>query len=131
MKLRLFCLTLAMPLTLAVHAEDRGLCPPAPSASADTKKPGPPPASTPGKQYAGTVTLLTTISDKGYVCSVSVTRGIDKDTDSRTRERIAKWHFQPAKKDGHGVAAVVKIDVNYWRNANGELVSDPPPPNVD
>ncbi|HWW14056.1 MAG TPA: energy transducer TonB [Candidatus Dormibacteraeota bacterium] len=131
MKLHPLCLTLAIALTLAAHAEDRGLCPPAPSASADTNKPGPPPASTPGKQYAGTVTLLTTISDKGYVCSVSVIRGIDKDTDSRTRERIAKWHFQPAKKDGHGAAAVVKIDVNYWRNANGELLSDPPPPNVD
>jgi len=127
----LFCLTLPLALALAAHADDRGLCPSAPPASDHATTPATPPASAPGKQYAGTVTLLAVISDKGYVCSVRVIRGMDKETDTRTQDRVAKWRFQPAKKNGLGVAVVVTIDVNYWRLANGELVSDPPPPNVN
>lgn len=131
MKRHFFWLALAMAPALAACAEDKGLCPPAPSSSRYAKKTLPPPASTPDKRYAGTVSLLATISDKGYVCSVSVIRGMDKDTDKRTQERVAQWHFRPVKKNGHWVALVMKIDVNYWTNTKGELVGDPPPPNVD
>ena len=79
-------------------------------------------------KYAGTVTLLTVISDKGYVCSTRVLRGMDKQMNKKAEETVRQWHLTPAKKDGRGVTAVVTVNVTYWMNGKGEIVSDAPTP---
>jgi TonB family protein len=76
------------------------------------------------------VTLLVVVSDTGYVCSARVVKGINKEIDKSTQKAVSKWRFKPAMKDGRPVAVVVSIDVNYRLDANGQLISDAPPPNV-
>jgi periplasmic protein TonB len=121
---------LMIVLVTGAFALGDGFCPPTPStASVPSKKSQPTPPN-PDDKYAGTVTLLTVISDTGHVCGTRVLRGVGKQIDKDTEKAVRQWRFDPAKKDGHPVPVVVNIDVNYWRSSNGELISDPPPPNV-
>jgi hypothetical protein len=127
--IKLNALIAALALSAACLAEDRGYCPPPPSANvAASKKAEPPASSDPDKKYFGTVTLLTVISDKGYVCSTHVLHGINQELNKKTETSVRGWHFDPARKNGHPVPVVVSLDVNYWTTSTGEIVSDPPPP---
>lgn len=110
-------------------AQDKGFCPPStPTDGAAPKRVVPPPPPTPDKKYFGTVTLLTVISDKGYVCSTHVLRGINRQINKKTEETARQWRFDPARKGGRTVPVVVSVDVNYWTTSTGEIVSDPPHP---
>ena len=95
----------------------------APSKRADRPK-----STDPDKTYFGTVTVLTVVSDTGYVCSARITHGIDKELDKKTEMMVKEWHFDPARKNGKGVPVIVSLDVNYWTTSKGEIISDPPPP---
>lgn len=127
-KRSLFLLLLLLSSTFCAARDDKGFCP-APSriskeARADlnpTPNQIPPEA---GAKFAGTVFLLLIISDKGYVCSAQVIQGFDKEADKRAVEGTRQWRFDPSKKNGHPVAVEVRIEVSFWRNANGELISD-------
>src|SRR5215469_8835566 len=102
---------IVLQATLAV-GEDKGTCPslPPPSAFPTPKKPVPPPDS-PERTYVGTVTLITVVSDTGYVCSAKVIRGIDKTIDADAISTLRKWHYDPAQKNGHGVPVVSTVDL--------------------
>lgn len=77
-------------------------------------------------KFAGSVSLLVVISNKGYVCSVQLIRGFDKEADKRAMQGARQWRFDPAKKDGRPVAVEMRVELSFWRNANGELISAPP-----
>jgi TonB family protein len=66
--------------------------------------------------------LFLTISDKGYVCSAQLVQGFDKEADQRALEATRKWRFNPSTKDGHPVMVEMRVEVGFWRNANGELI---------
>jgi len=117
-----------MLVTSLASGSDKGLCPRTPTKppAVAKKNPTQPTPPDPEAQFVGTVTLMTVISDKGYVCDAKVTRGLDKETDKRAADSIRQGHFQPARrKDGQAVAVVVSVDVNYWRKG-GELIQVPP-----
>jgi TonB family protein len=126
---RVLCVIFA--ISVGAFAENWGTCPlaPPPRNLTDNKKSAGG-SSGSGKGNADKVTLLVVISDTGYVCSARVLKGINKEIDRSTQKTVSKWRFKPAMKDGHPVPVVVSIDVNYRIDANGKLVSDPPPPNV-
>jgi hypothetical protein len=84
----------------------------------------PPPS--PDVKFAGTVSLLTVISDKGYVCSVQLLHGFDKDADGKAEQSVRQGHFGIARKNGRPVPVVVEIKVHFWRNASGELIQGAP-----
>ena len=110
-------------------AKDKGFCPSAPYANLTAnKKATAPPSSDQDKEYFGTVTLLTVISDKGYVCSTHVLHGISKEINKKTETMVRGWHLNPPRKDGRPVPVLVSIDVNYWTTPSGKIVSDPPVP---
>ena len=121
-------LVLLLGLNILAASDDKGVCPPAPpkpkAVPAESVPPQLPPS--PDAKFAGTVSLLAVISDKGYVCSVQLIRGFDKAADTQAIRAVRKWHFDPARKDGHPVPVVVKTEVNFWRNASGQLVSGTP-----
>ena len=71
---------------------------------------------------------MAVISDKGYVCSVQLLQGLDKATDRKAIQAVRQWHLNAAQKDGRPVPVVVDIRVDFWRNANGELVQSAPNP---
>jgi TonB family protein len=116
-----------LAFSVSSRAENKGLCPPAPPLSAAAAdKVAPSVSATTDKKDSGTVTLLAVISDKGYVCSVRVLRGLDKETNKKFERAARDWHFDPAQKDGRAVPVVVTIDVKYRVTGDGQLVSDPP-----
>jgi Gram-negative bacterial TonB protein C-terminal len=123
-------LVAALTFATICCAQDKGYCPPSPPPPtvAAPKKVVPPAPPTPDVTYFGTVTLLTVISDKGYVCSARVLQGINKEIDKKTEKKVREWRLDPARKDGRAVPVVVTIAVNYWATSTGEIVSDPPHP---
>ena len=50
-------------------------------------------------------------------------RGFDKEADKRAMQGVRRWRFDPSKKDGRPVAVEMRIEVGFWRKANGELLS--------
>ena len=116
-------IALLMVVSAGTHAaESRGFCPPTPPKPkvVATKPSVPQNPPSPDAQYAGTVTLMAVISDKGYVCDAQVIRGFDKETDKKAASSVRQWHFEPARKDGHAVPVVITLEVNFWRK-DGEL----------
>jgi TonB family protein len=109
------------------RAENKGLCPPPPPLSAAApEKAAPSVSAAVDKKDFGTVTLLAVISDKGYVCSARILRGLDKETNKKFERAARNWHFDPAQKNGHAVPVVVTIDVKYHMTSDGQVMSDPP-----
>jgi TonB family protein len=128
MSRRLLILAALIGTSILAAAESKGFCPSAPSnLKAATNTPAPQVSPSPDAQYAGSVRLLVVVSDAGYVCDARVIRGLDKESDRKAAESVRKWHFQPARKDGHVVPVVVAVDVNYWRK-DGELIQFPTTP---
>jgi TonB family protein len=125
---RVLCVILAM--VSGAFAKDWGTCPmaPPPSLRGNKRPTGASPGSDKGN--GARVTLLVVVSDTGYVCRARVIKGINKEIDKSTQKAVSKRRFKPAMKDGRPVAVVVSIDVNYRLDANGQLISDAPPPNV-
>jgi len=115
-----------LAFAVASGAENRGSCPPPPLGTAAPEKAAPSVSATPETKDSGTVTLLAVISDKGYVCSVRVLRGLDKETNKKFERAARDWHFDPARKHGRAVPVVVTIDVKYRMTGDGQVVSDPP-----
>src|ERR1041385_7933917 len=127
-----FCLLLLLLLCSTVFAasDDKGLCPSPHPISKELRAqpaatPSEPPPETDAK-FAGTVSLLLVISDRGYVCSVQLIRGLDKEIDKRAIQGAQIGRFHPSTKNGHPVAVEMRIEVGFWRKANGELVSASP-----
>lgn len=127
MKKGFFSLVVLLLLNPALFAsrDDKGHCPPPHSISKEARAiPAPTPNQPPPEADAkfGSVSLLLVISDKGYVCSVQLIRGFDKEADTRAMQGARQWRFDPSKKDGHPVAVEMRIEVGFWRKANGELI---------
>jgi hypothetical protein len=126
----LFVLFLFTALTLP--AEDKGRCPdppPKPTHVPPSKQSSGKPPS-PDAQFAGTVSVMAVVSDKGYVCSADPVNGPDKETNMKIARAVQTWRFKPAKKNGQPVPVVVMVSVALWRKPNGELIlpTDPNQP---
>ena len=123
-------LLLALNSLVFAQSNEKGLCPSPPSISKELRAQ---PAATPSEpapeadaKFAGTVSLLLVISNKGYVCSVQLIRGFDKEADKRAVDGARQWRFNPSMKNGHPVAVEVKVEIAFWRKTNGELISASP-----
>jgi TonB family protein len=132
MKKVFFSLLVILLLSSALFGagDDKGRCPPPHSISKEARANlNPSPNQTPpeaGAKFAGTVFVLLTISDKGYVCSAQLVQGFDKEADQRALEATRKWRFNPSTKDGHPVMVEMRVEVGFWRKGNGELISASP-----
>ena len=125
-KLKVFVFFLCL-VTFCI-AENKGFCPPAPTNVSPSKKADHPISTDSDKSYFGTVTVLTVVSDTGYVCSAHVISGINKELDKKTEIMVKEWRLEPARKNDKAVPVFLSLDVNYWKTSKGEIVSDPPPP---
>jgi len=133
MTTRLSSLALLLAMSHLAISEDKGLCPPPPpkpnngaaqSAEPQSTRPQVPPVA--GATFAGTVSLLTVVSDRGYACSVQLIRGFDKSADTKAMHSVRRWRFDPAQKDGRPVPVVVTVEVNFWRAPGGQLIQSTP-----
>jgi TonB family protein len=106
--------------TALSFGQKKGFCPPVPEASAFKTKnsPSPPPAAG-AKSIA--VTVLTLVSDTGYVCDASVLNGVEKDIDKVAVQAVRSWRFKPARKDGRDVPVVITVKVNFEKGKDGKF----------
>jgi TonB family protein len=109
-------------------AEDIGRCPSDIPPIASVPKSVAPASPDPDKKYAGSVVVITVVSDTGYVCSTRVARGINKELNKKAEEAVRHWRFKPASKDGHPVPVAVAVEVHFWMNGKGEISTAPPSP---
>jgi TonB family protein len=131
MRILAYLLVIIVLAAKVALGEDKGSCPPLPPPSAfpTPKKPAPP-LDSPERTYVGTVTLIAVVSDTGYVCGAKVIRGIDKRIDADAISTLRKWHYDPIRKNGRGVPVVITVDLNWWRDKQGQLVHTPSEPST-
>ena len=118
------CLITIAVSAVASVAENKGTCPPAPPVEKHR-------GTSNADQSNGTITVLAVVSDRGYVCTAQVMRGIDKKSNAEAEKTVRQWRFTPAKKDGHPVPVVVTVEVGYERDKDGNVIissSKPTPP---
>ncbi len=120
MRIFLTSIVLMVSFTALSLGQNKGLCPPAPAASALNAKNTPSPRrATDAKSIA--VTVLTVVSDTGYVCDARVLNGVEKDIDKEAVETVRSWHFKPARKDGRDVPVVITVKVNFEKDKDGKF----------
>jgi TonB family protein len=116
-----------LAISARASSEDKGTCPPTPPLpKPETVHPesalhGSPGTPIPDAKYAGTVYLLTEISDKGNVCGARLIRGFDKIADAQAMLKVRQWRFNPAQKGGRPVPVVITLAIPFWRDAKGQL----------
>ncbi len=114
------CLALS---SIGAVAEDKGSCPTVPysfAPNARAKPRTPPPSTT--QTYAGSVMVSAEISDKGYVCSAQVIRGLHKNYDKVALAQVRNSHFLPARKvSGRAVPVFITVQVDFWLNKDGQV----------
>lgn len=119
MTIRAGVLLIAVILGSFAFAENKGFCPshqPVPVSNKATSLP-----SDADHANSAAVTVLTMVSDTGYVCSTQVLQGIEKEVDTQAVSAVRKQHFAPAKKDGRGVPVLITVTVNFTRDKDGKL----------
>jgi TonB family protein len=71
-----------------------------------------PPSGKP-KVMHGTVVLAVAIGPDGAVRDAKLVRSLDPWLDVKAMEEVRTWRFQPARKQGLPVAAVINVEVNF------------------
>jgi hypothetical protein len=123
MVLRLGLILLSVALGVPASAGMvKGVCPVRPKPSAVTPEPSTPVAPIPGVHYVGTVTLLISLSNTGYVCEVQVLKGID---DAKNRQAIAALQdeiFQPILENGRASPGTMTVQRAFWRGDTSDFL---------
>jgi periplasmic protein TonB len=64
-------------------------------------------------KYSGTVWISLIVDPQGRAQNLKVVRSLGFGLDEKAMEAVAKWKFKPGMKDGHPVAVVATIEVNF------------------
>lgn len=64
-------------------------------------------------KFQGTVVLSIVIDEKGLPTNFKVVRPLGLGLDEKAIEAVQKWRFLPGKKDGHPVAVLATVEVNF------------------
>jgi hypothetical protein len=124
MKPALLAIALSIAFLTSAAAADKGFCPPTPRTWSLTM-PAVPDTDAPDRTFLGTVSVLTVVSDKGYFCSARVIQGLAKKLDADALSKVRTLSFKPVKKNGRTIPAVLQIDIQYWKEKDGQIVGVP------
>jgi periplasmic protein TonB len=64
-------------------------------------------------KFQGTVVLSIIIDEHGMPTNFHVVRPLGLGLDEKAVEAVQKWRFLPGKKDGHPVAVIASVEVNF------------------
>ncbi len=123
--IRVSALLASLSLGGFAAADKKGYCPPPLPPSALAALSRAPAANSTDNTNLVTVSVLTVVSDTGYVCSAEVLHGVQKEANVEAVNVVRKQHFTPAKKDGRPVPFVIGVAVNFLRGKDGKLVLVP------
>ncbi len=107
----------------AIPGNGKGTCPP-PLKSSSVQASGRTVPSAPfaAVHYAGTVTMLISLSDTGYVCEVNVLKSTDPTLNEEATTAIRQQVFQPIQLDGKPIAGSMTIYRDFWRGDNSDFL---------
>ena len=61
----------------------------------------------------GTVTLWLIVGTDGLAHDIKIARSLGSGLDKSAVDAVAKWRFDPARKDGKPVPVQINVEVNY------------------
>jgi protein TonB len=64
-------------------------------------------------KFQGTVVLSIVIDERGYPTNFKVVRPLGLGLDEKAIEAVQKWRFRPGMKEGHPVAVLATVEVNF------------------
>jgi len=64
-------------------------------------------------KYQGVVVLAVIVGPDGRPRDIRLMRSLGMGLDDKAIEAVRKWRFDPARRDGHPVAVMVSIEVNF------------------
>ena len=64
-------------------------------------------------KYAGTVVLQLIVDATGKAQNIRVVRSLGLGLDENAIEAVNKWKFRPGSRNGHPVAVIATIEVNF------------------
>jgi TonB family protein len=64
-------------------------------------------------KFQGTVVLAVVVDETGRATQFKVVRPLGMGLDEKAIEAVQKWRFVPGKKDGHAVAVMATVEVNF------------------
>ena len=73
------------------------------------------------KHISGTVRVRLVVNEKGFPEILEATQHLGEELDREALSSVAQWRFEPARRNGQAVAAMVVIEVNFRiRKRGGE-----------
>jgi hypothetical protein len=107
----------------AIPGNGKGTCPPRlKSSSVQALERTIPSAPVAGVHYAGTVTMLISLSDTGYVCEVNILKSTDPMLNEEATTAIREQVFQPIQLDGKPIAGSMMIYRDFWRGDHSDFL---------
>ena len=64
-------------------------------------------------KFLGTVMLAIVVDTDGKAKNIRVVRPLGMGLDEKAVEAVGKWRFKPGQKDGHPVAVMANVEVNF------------------
>ncbi len=64
-------------------------------------------------KFQGTVMLAIVVDTDGKAKNIRVVRPLGMGLDEKAIEAVGKWRFKPGQKDGHPVAVMANVEVNF------------------
>lgn len=105
----------------AFGTSDKGVCPPALNPSLPIANHAVPTPPTTDVHYVGTVTVVVSLSDTGYLCDATVVKGISEALDKQALDAIRQQPFQPIRQDGKAVPGHMTIYRDFWRGDTSDF----------
>jgi hypothetical protein len=119
----LLLLTPAPAQDAVIPGNGKGICPPAVKPLfRELPKRTLPGSVAPGVHYAGTVTMLISLSDTGYVCEVNILKSTDPILNEEATTAIREQVFQPIQLDGKPMAGSMMIYRDFWRGDHSDFL---------
>ncbi len=72
--------------------------------------------------YVGTVTVILSLSDTGYICDATVVRSISEALDKQAVNAIRQQPFQPIRQDGKAVPGYMAVYRDFWRGDTSDFL---------
>jgi hypothetical protein len=106
----------------AAATSDKGTCPPPWGPVLTIPERAIPAAPTTDVHYVGTVAMVVSLSNTGYLCDIKLLKGISEVLDKQAVDAIRQQLFQPIRRDGKAVPGYMTVQRDFWRGDKSDFL---------